>query len=115
MSLVVGFTLSRLAYLYWRWKQERLLVLIAVLLTLQNRLNWFCASDPQRQRFRRPSADQTTKDVAEEFKGRKCHLQQTLAADQFLYPDQRAGSDRPRKSDNFDKDILYIIDPPTGN
>ncbi|MCB0546956.1 MAG: glycosyltransferase family 39 protein [Phaeodactylibacter sp.] len=112
VSLAVGLTLSGLAYLYWRWKQERLLVLIAVLLTFRIGFNWFVLPDRNDNDFG-DLCRQTTKDVAEEFKGREMAIykQTLMQPTNSFYLTNGRGAIVPRKSDNFDKDILYIIDP----
>ena len=112
VSLAVGLTLSGLAYLYWRWKEERLLVMVAVLVTFRIGFNWFVLPDRNDNDFG-DLCRQTTKEVAEEFKGSKMAIykQTLMQPTNSFYLTNGRRKIIPRKNNNFDKDMLYIIDP----
>ena len=112
VSLAVGLALSALTYLYWRWEQERLLVMVAVLIAFRVGFNWFVLPDRNDNDFG-DLCRQTSIAAAEKFKDREMALyKQTLMqpTNSFYLTNER-GAIIPRKSDNFDKDVLYIIDP----
>lgn len=112
VSLATGLALSGLAYLYWRWEQERLLVMIAVLVTFRAGFNWFVLPDRNNNDFG-DICRQTTLEVAEKFRDQKM----AVFKDTYMQPTNSfyltVGREKivPRETDNFDKETLYILYP----
>lgn len=111
MSLAVGLTLCGLTYLYWRRREERLLVMIAVLITFRIGFNWFVLPDRNNNDFG-DLCRQTSIEAGERFRDREMAIyrQTLMQPTNSFYLTNARGKIIPRKNDNFGKDVLYIID-----
>ncbi|MCB0587519.1 MAG: glycosyltransferase family 39 protein [Phaeodactylibacter sp.] len=112
MTLAVGLSLSGLTFLYWKWKEERLLIMVAVLLTFRVGFNWFVLPDRNDNDFG-DICRQTSKEMGKKFKDRELFVyKETLMqpTNSFYLTNER-GAIIPRKNGNFDEGDLFIIDP----
>lgn len=112
VSLALGLGLAGLTWLYWKWKAERLLVMVAVLLLFRTGLNWFVLPDRNNNDFGN-LCRQSTLEAAEKFKGQKMavYKQTVMQPTNSFYLINGRGEIVRRHTEEFDKSTLYIIDP----
>ncbi len=111
-SIGLGLVLSGLTYLYWRWRENRLLLVFAVLLVFRIGFNWFVLPDRNANDFG-DLCRETTLEVAEKFKDQELivYKQTLMQPTNSFYLINGRKEIVPRKYENLDKDALYIIDP----
>ncbi len=111
-SLLTGLAILGLSRLYYRWREERLLVFVSILLVLRIAFNWFVLPD----RNLNDSGDlarQSSQRIGEVYRDvplflyGDTHMQTTNS----FYLTQKRGSIIPREKDNFGPEDRVIIDP----
>lgn len=111
-TLSVAFALVGLTWLYWRLKEERLLVLVVFLLVFRVGFNWFVLPDRNANDFGNLSRI-TSKEMGQKFKNQPLYVYKDTGMQytNSLYMTIERQQIIPYRKDNFDKNALYIIDP----
>jgi len=111
-TLSVALPLVGLTWLYWRLKEERLLVLIVFLLVFRVGFNWFVLPDRNANDFGNLSRI-TSKEMGQKFKDQPLYVYKDTGMQytNSLYMTIERQQIIPYRKDNFDKNALYIIDP----
>ena len=111
-SLGLGLAMAGLTYLYWRLREERLLVMILVLLVFRIGFNWFVLPDRNAHDFG-DECRQSTIQAARQFKKEKLFVYkdtEVQTTNSFYLTNER-GAIVPRQFNDFDTTALYIISP----
>lgn len=111
-TLSVALPLVGLAWLYWRLKEERLLILIVFLLVFRVGFNWFVLPDRNANDFGNLSRI-TSKEMGQKFKNQPLYVYKNTGMQytNSLYMTIERQQIIPYRKDSFDKNALYIIDP----
>lgn len=111
-SIGLGLAMAFLTYLYWRLKDNRLLVMVIVLLVFRIGFDWFVLPDRNTHDFGN-ECRQSTIHAARQFKGQKLFVYKDtdVQTTNSFYLSNERGAIVPRRYGHFDTTSLYIISP----
>ncbi len=109
-AVSIGLAAVGLWFLYWRWKAERLLIMVAALLVVRVAFNWMVLPDRNADDYGN-LARVTSKAIGREFRDEPLFLFRDviLQSTNSFYLTNERRKIIPRKKDNFDPEAIYII------